>query len=97
LSGILSVRDANRQLQLELPEDSGYTTLAGFLMAQAGRLPQTGEVVQYQDLTFRIERMEGRRIRRVRLTSLLKSALSAAVLLTLVGDVTCINFTSDWS
>jgi CBS domain containing-hemolysin-like protein len=97
LSGILSVRDANRQLQLELPEDSGYTTLAGFLMAQAGRLPQTGEVVQYQDLTFRIERMEGRRIRRVRLTSLLKSALSAAVLLTLFGDVTCINFTSDWS
>jgi CBS domain containing-hemolysin-like protein len=97
LSGILSVRDANRQLQLELPEDSGYTTLAGFLMAQAGRLPQTGEVVQYQDLTFRIERMEGRRIRRVRLTSLLNSALSAAVLLTLFGDVTCINFTSDWS
>lgn len=97
LSGILSVRDANRQLQLELPEDSGYTTLAGFLMAQAGRLPQTGEVVQYEDLTFCIERMEGRRIRRVRLTSLLKSVLSTAVLLTLLGDVTCINFTSDWS
>ena len=97
LSGILSVRDANRQLQLELPEDSGYTTLAGFLMDQAGHLPQTGEVVEYEDLTFRIERMEGRRIRRVRLTSVLKSALSAAVLLTLFGDLTCINFTSDWS
>ncbi|MCA1576551.1 MAG: hemolysin family protein [Acidobacteria bacterium] len=69
LSGILSVRDANRQLQLDLPEDSGYTTLAGFLMAQAGHLPQTGEVVRYEDLTFRIERMEGRRIRRVRLTT----------------------------
>ena len=96
LSGILSVRDANRQLQLDLPEDSGYTTLAGFLMAQAGRLPQPGEVVEYEDLTFRIERMEGRRIRRVRLQSALKSALSTVVLLTLFGDVTCINFTSDW-
>ena len=96
LSGILSVRDANRQLKLELPEDSGYTTLAGFLMARAGRLPQTGEVVQYEDLTFRIERMEGRRVRRVRLTSALKSALSAVAFLALFGDVTCINFTSEW-
>jgi CBS domain containing-hemolysin-like protein len=96
LSGILSVRDANRQLKLKLPEDSGYTTLAGFLMAQAGRLPQTGEVVQYEDLTFSVERMEGRRIRRVRLTSALKSALSAVALLGLFGDVTCINSTSEW-
>ena len=40
LSGMLTVRDANRQLGLDLPEDGGYTTLAGFLMAQAGRLPQ---------------------------------------------------------
>ena len=67
LSGMLTIRDANRQLRLELPEDRGYTTLAGFLMAQAGRLPQVGEVVEYPGMTFRIERLEGRRIRRVRL------------------------------
>ena len=92
LSGILTVRDANRQLQLDLPENSGYTTLAGFLMAQAGRLPQPGDVVQYDNLTFKIERMEGRRIRRVRLSS----ALAAALLLVLLGDATCINFASEW-
>ena len=92
LSGILTVRDANRQLQLDLPENSGYTTLAGFLMAQAGHLPQPGEVVQYDNLTFKIERMEGRRIRRVRLSS----ALIAALFLVLLGDATCINFASDW-
>lgn len=92
LSGILTVRDANRQLKLDLPEDSGYTTLAGFLMDQAGHVLQAGEVVQYDDLTFKIERMEGRRIRRVRLTS----ALTAALFLALLGDATCINFTSEW-
>ena len=86
------MRDANRQLQLDLPEHSGYTTLAGFLMAQAGRLPQTGEVVQYEDLTFRIERMEGRRIRRVRL----QAAVSAALFLIFLGDPTCANFSSAW-
>src|SRR5687768_13087759 len=67
LSGMLTVRDANRQLDLDLPEDGGYTTLAGFLMAQAGRLPQTGEVVEYAGMTFKIEHLDGRRIRRVRL------------------------------
>ncbi|HKV36987.1 MAG TPA: hemolysin family protein [Pyrinomonadaceae bacterium] len=92
LSGILTVRDANRQLQLDLPENSGYTTLAGFLMDQAGHLPQPGEVVQYDNLTFKIERMEGRRIRRVRLSS----ALAAALFLVLLGDATCINIASEW-
>jgi CBS domain containing-hemolysin-like protein len=92
LSGTLTVRDANRQLQLDLPEDSGYTTLAGFLMDQAGHVLQPGEVVQYENLTFEIERMEGRRIRRVRLTS----ALTAALVLILLGDATCIDFTSEW-
>lgn len=67
LSGMLTVRDANRQLKLDLPEDGGYTTLGGFIMAQAGRLPQMGEVVEYEGMTFKIERLEGRRIRRVRL------------------------------
>ena len=67
LSGMLTVRDANRQLKLDLPEDGGYTTLAGFVMAQAGRMPQLGEVVEYEGMTFKIERLEGRRIRRVRL------------------------------
>lgn len=92
LSGILTVRDANRQLQLDLPEDSGYTTVAGFLMDQAGHVLQPGEVVQYDNLIFKIERMEGRRIRRVRVTS----ALAAALVLILLGDVTCINFTCEW-
>lgn len=96
LSGILTVRDANRQLQLDLPENSGYTTLAGFLMAQSGHLPQPGEVVQYDNLTFKIERMEGRRIRRVRLTPALASAISAAFCLALFGDATCVQFTSEW-
>ena len=67
LSGMLTVRDANRQLRLDLPEDGGYTTIAGFLMAQAGRLPQAGEVIQHEGKTFQIERLDGRRIRRVRL------------------------------
>jgi CBS domain containing-hemolysin-like protein len=68
LSGMLTVRDANRQLNLKLPEESGYITLAGFLLAQAGRLLQQGETVEYEGMQFKVERLDRRRIRRIRLT-----------------------------
>ncbi len=68
LDGMLAVRDANRQLKLKLPEDDGYTTLAGFLMAHTGQLLEAGETVEYEDLRFTVERKDKRRIRRVRLT-----------------------------
>ena len=38
LDGMLTVRDANRRLGLRLPEDAAYTTMAGLLLAQTGRL-----------------------------------------------------------
>ncbi len=66
LSGMLTVRDINRQFKLTLPEEAGYTTLAGFLLAQAGRLLQEGESVEFEGMSFKIERVDKRRIRRVR-------------------------------
>ncbi|HEX2269546.1 MAG TPA: hemolysin family protein, partial [Pyrinomonadaceae bacterium] len=67
LDGMLSVRDANQYLQLNLPEDSGYNTIAGFLMDRAGRLLQRGDKVDHERGVFEIERVERRRITRVRL------------------------------
>jgi CBS domain containing-hemolysin-like protein len=66
LSGMLTVRDANRQLHLHLPENAGYTTLAGFLLARAGRLLQQGEIVEHEGATFAVVRLDRRRIRQVR-------------------------------
>jgi CBS domain containing-hemolysin-like protein len=68
LDGMLAVRDANRRLNLRLPEEHGYTTLAGFLLARAGRILLPGEEVGHEGGTFLIEQVEGRRIRRVRYT-----------------------------
>jgi len=70
LDGMLAVRDANRTLKLRLPERGDYTTLAGFLMAQAGRLLNAGESIEYNGSRFTVERTERRRIRRVRLAML---------------------------
>jgi CBS domain containing-hemolysin-like protein len=67
LDGMLSVRDANQYLKLDIPEDGGYTTIAGFLMDRAGRILQRGDKVEHDHGVFEIERVEKRRITRVRL------------------------------
>ncbi|MBA3767285.1 MAG: HlyC/CorC family transporter [Acidobacteria bacterium] len=66
LDGMLAVRDANRRFHLGLPEDAGYTTLAGFMLAKSGRLLKPGEAVEYEGARFTVERVDRRRIRRIR-------------------------------
>jgi len=67
LAGGLAVRDLNRRLKLSLPESEGYTTIAGFLMTQAGHVLKPGEKVEYNGLVFEIDRVERRRVITVRL------------------------------
>jgi CBS domain containing-hemolysin-like protein len=68
LDGMLAVRDANRRFNLRLPEEAGFTTLAGFLLAKAGRLLRPGETVEHEGARFTVERVDRRRIRRIRFT-----------------------------
>src|SRR4026207_319681 len=67
LDGGLAVRDLNRRLKLSVPESEAYTTIGGFLMTEAGHMPQPDDVVQHDGLVFKIERVEKRRVRRVKL------------------------------
>jgi CBS domain containing-hemolysin-like protein len=67
LAGGLAVRDLNRRLKLSVPESEAYTTVGGFLMTEAGHVLKPGEVVQHDGLVFRIERVEKRRVMRVKL------------------------------
>ena len=67
LAGGLAVRDLNRRLKLSVPESETYTTIGGFLMTEAGHVLKPGEVVQRDGLVFKIERVEKRRVMRVKL------------------------------
>jgi CBS domain containing-hemolysin-like protein len=67
LDGALAVRDLNRRLKLSVPESEAYMTIGGFLMTEAGHVLKPGEVVQHDGLIFRIERVEKRRVMRVKL------------------------------
>ncbi len=70
LDGSLSVRDANRKFNLRLPESDNYTTVAGFLLSEAGRMLSVNDVVEYEGLRFTVERVLRRRITRVRMEQL---------------------------
>lgn len=67
LDGALAVRDLNRRLDLHVPESEGYTTIAGFLMSEAGQILNAGETVRFNSHFFKVEKVDRRRILKVRL------------------------------
>lgn len=69
LDGMLTVREVNLRLGLHLPEDAPYSTIAGFLLAQSGRLLLQGESILFGDNRFTVENVDRKRIRRVRVTT----------------------------
>lgn len=68
LDGGLAVRDVNKRLELNIPVSEAYTTVAGFLMAEAGRILEEGEIVPFNGHTFVVEKAAKRRILQVRMT-----------------------------
>jgi CBS domain containing-hemolysin-like protein len=68
--GILRPDELLERTGVVVPEDGPYETVAGWLMSELGRLPIVGDVVTIDTGHFRIERLEGRRIDRVRFTPL---------------------------
>lgn len=57
-----------------VPESAHYETMAGFILEQLGRMAEVGDTVSIATGEFRVERMEGRRIERVRFTPLVTAA-----------------------
>ncbi len=77
LDGTVTLRDLTTQLGWKFPREAGVETLAGFMLAQLGHLPQSGETFAYRDRQYTVLDLDGRRIRRIR-----TEALGAAVDLT---------------
>ena len=85
LDGLLTMRDANRHLGLDLPENQSYTTIAGFLMAKAGRVLEAGDSIEHDEGVFTVERVEHRRISRIRFVPTAKAEGQVQVPGSLIG------------
>ena len=66
--GILRPDELRERSGVSVPEEGPYETVAGWLMSELGRLPVVGDEVSIETGVFRIERLDGRRIDRVRYT-----------------------------
>jgi len=70
LDGSASLRDLVTQLRWKFPRENGVETLAGFLLAKLGHIPEVGESVDFEGRRFAIVSMAGRRIAQVRVDPL---------------------------
>ncbi|MCI0447368.1 hemolysin family protein [bacterium] len=67
LEGNLTIKELNQNLDLDLPEDSSYTTVAGFLISMMDKIPSERDQVHFGDLHFSVEKMAGNKISKVSL------------------------------
>lgn len=59
--------ELREQTGIEVPETDDYDTVAGYVLLELGRIPEAGDEVLLPDgATLRVERMDGRRIARLR-------------------------------
>jgi putative hemolysin len=66
MDGMLAVDEAKLALGMDsLPDEEDYHTLAGFILAQLGRVPGEGATVAYGGWRFEVVDMDGRRIDKV--------------------------------
>jgi len=68
VDGLLNTDDFAEQAGVTLPEGP-YETVAGFLMAELGHLPQLGETVEVDGHRLAVSELDGRRVARVRVSA----------------------------
>ncbi len=62
----IDIDDLNEEMNLQLPTENS-DTLGGFIYELVGKVPAQGDEVEYQGLTFTIDRVHRQRIVRVRI------------------------------
>ncbi|MFI5085637.1 MAG: hemolysin family protein [Actinomycetales bacterium] len=65
--GMMRPDEVSEQIPgLEVPDEGSYETVGGFVMAELGRIPAVGDVLELDGGRLEVERMDGRRIDRIR-------------------------------
>jgi CBS domain containing-hemolysin-like protein len=73
LDGAVNIRDLEAQYDMQLPQDEGYETLAGFVLSRLQKMPAGGEAFDYEGRRFVVEKMDGHRVATVRIEPLPKA------------------------
>jgi CBS domain containing-hemolysin-like protein len=66
----MSLRDLANERDIVLPRGEGYETLAGFVLARLGFIPQGGESFVFDLHRYTVLEVEGRRVSKIRIETL---------------------------
>ncbi len=66
LDGLILITEVNDEFKLHIV-DANYDTLGGHIMGQLERIPEVGDTVTEDGVTWRVEAMDGMRVERVTL------------------------------
>jgi len=64
----VSISDLSRYLGADLPEDGDFHTLAGFIVAELGRVPEAGASLRAFGLDFVVREADERRVVKVEIS-----------------------------
>lgn len=64
--GMFRPDELEEKLAIVVPEDGDYETVAGFMMSKLGKVAEVGDEVQISGGVLKVERMDGRRIDRIK-------------------------------
>ncbi|CAO5241684.1 hemolysin family protein [Frankia sp. AgKG'84/4] len=67
LSGLLRPEEAANITGIDIPTDDTYQTLGGLMARALGRIPHAGDAAAVAGVRYTVERMDGRRVDRIRL------------------------------
>ena len=60
-------KDKAEDIDINIP-DGDYETVAGFILQQIGKMPQTGDHFEYLNLCFEVAEMKGLKLETVKVT-----------------------------
>jgi putative hemolysin len=70
LDGATRLLELPSDLHLDIPDDAGFETLAGFVLYELGEIPHAGQALEYHGRRFTVLEMDRNRIARVRIERL---------------------------
>jgi putative hemolysin len=87
MDGMIGIHEAERTLQRkDMRAEEDFETLAGFVLAHFGQIPQTGDHFEWDGLRFEIVDMDGRRIDRILVAPVAPAAQAPAEAVTDLRD-----------
>lgn len=64
VDGDVSIRDLNKELEWNLPDEDA-TTIAGLVLAEAQRIPDVGDIFEIEEAMFKVLKKEGTQLTRI--------------------------------